>query len=360
MAIIADRILIDAKVAGLDTDLALTSNQFEWLLTSFYLAYIAFEWMTLLYRVVPPHIYISLCVAAWGVLASLQATATSFWFLLTIRGLLGVSEAAFGPGVPVYLSGFFRREELALRTGLFVAAAPLGASMAGVLAWGITWIGERGPISAWRVLFLVEGFPSVVVAVWAWDFVPDGPGMVKWFSGREREVAVMRLREETEGNEEEGEELEEKGGYQAQEKRGIDMREVWKTLADPKCYLTAVSLSRFLCLFPKLRKYHTDTCSSCSSPATSPSHPCPSSSPPSSTTWATPPSPPKHSPHPHTSSPLSSSYSPPISPTATNPAPHSSSSTRSSPPSATRLLLSVDIFATEALHYDTWHCSPPV
>ena len=193
-----------------------------------------------MYRIVPPHIYISICILSWGIIASLQAVATSFSFLLVLRALLGVSEAAFGPGVPFYLSFFFRRNELAFRTGLFISASPLSASFAGALAWLITKVGEHGPLSPWRLLFLIEGFPSVLVAVWAWDFVPDGPGVARWLSEREREVAVMRLRSEKEG--EEDEQVHEKYGSAGQKRRSIDFRQVLQALTDPKCYLTAVSV----------------------------------------------------------------------------------------------------------------------
>lgn len=130
-----------------------------------------------------------MCILSWGIIASLQAVSTSFSSLLVFRAFLGTSEAAFGPGVPFYLSFFFRRHELAFRTGLFISASPLSASFAGALAYLITKIGEHGPLSPWRLLFLLEGFPSILVAVWAWDFVPDGPGLAKWLSPRQREVA---------------------------------------------------------------------------------------------------------------------------------------------------------------------------
>jgi MFS family permease len=243
----------NARIAGLADDLKLSSTQYEWLLWAFYITYILFEWMTLMYvsytdqggalltvdryRIVPPHIYISVCILSWGIIASLQALVTSFGFLLTLRALLGISEAAFGPGVPFYLSFFFRRHELAFRTGLFISASPLSASFAGALAYLITKVGEHGPLSPWRLLFLLEGFPSVLVAVWAWDFVPDGPGLAKWLSPRQREVAVLRLRSEKE-NEEDDQEDEK---FQSQHRRGrIDFREVLQTLKDPKCYLTAL------------------------------------------------------------------------------------------------------------------------
>lgn len=39
----------NARIAGLEKDLNLSSRQYEWLLWAFYITYIAFEWMTLMY-----------------------------------------------------------------------------------------------------------------------------------------------------------------------------------------------------------------------------------------------------------------------------------------------------------------------
>ena len=38
----------NARIAGLAQDLKLTGPQYEWLLTAFYITYVAFEWMTLM------------------------------------------------------------------------------------------------------------------------------------------------------------------------------------------------------------------------------------------------------------------------------------------------------------------------
>lgn len=219
----------NAKIAGLSRDLNLTSSQYEWLLRAFYITYILFEWMALMYQVVPPHIYITICVASWGLLASLQSVVTSFNSLLVLRALLGVSEAAFGPGVPFYLSFFYKRDELALRTGLFISAAPLATSFASSLAWAITKAGKSIPIASWRMLFLVEGFPSVIVAVFAWHLIPDSPGTTKYLTRRLRDVAVLRLQKA------------EHTGIIEPKKRVLRWKEIWNTLIDPKCYLTAVS-----------------------------------------------------------------------------------------------------------------------
>jgi MFS family permease len=181
-----------------------------------------------MYRLVPPHIYISLCVFAWGLVASFQCLTTSFGGLVVLRALLGIAEAAFGPGVPFYLSLFYRRHELAFRNGLFISAAPLATSFASSLAYLIIKFSSNGPISPWRTLFLVEGFPSVVASVFAWFLIPDSPGRARFLTRRQRTVAQQRLEETT-------------VDYQQSQGGQFNWREILKTASDPKAYMAAVS-----------------------------------------------------------------------------------------------------------------------
>lgn len=195
------------------------------------------------YHILTPHVYISICVLSWGLIASMQAVTTTYSQLLVLRTLLGISEAAFSPGVPFYLSFFFRREELALRAGMQVSAAPLAASFAGSLAWAITKLGQKSPFAPWRLLFLVEGFPSVMVAVIAWNFVPDSPETAKFLTPRQRRIAQHRLRKENQDVPivlSAGEKMAKLKDVAGRRKK-IDWSEILSTLKDPKCYLTAVS-----------------------------------------------------------------------------------------------------------------------
>lgn len=223
----------NAKIAGLTDDLALSDSQYEWLLTAFYIMYILFEWMTVMYQIVPPHIYISICVCAWGVLASLQSLAKSWGFLLVLRALLGIGEAAF-VGIPFYLTFFFRREELAFRTGLFISAAPLATSFASSLAWAIVKIGDKTGIASWRLLFLIEGFPAVLVAVVCFYWLPDSPSQARWLTSRQRKIATLRLRKE---NDDAGSST--KGPSIPRHKKKFQWREVKKTMLDLRSWLAA-------------------------------------------------------------------------------------------------------------------------
>jgi MFS family permease len=210
----------------LDLDLDLDSNKYEWVITAFYIAYICFEWMSVLWKIVPAHIYVTAIVLSWGITASLQSVATSFAGLLVLRTLLGIGEAGF-TGIPFYLSFFFKREELALRTGFFISAAPLATSFASTLAWAIIKLGKWCPIASWRLLFLLEGFPSVLVAVIAWHNIPDGPGTASYLTKREKRVARLRLRKEKDPK------------NSSPAKSGLNFKEMLETITDPKSYLTA-------------------------------------------------------------------------------------------------------------------------
>lgn len=152
--------------------------------------------------------------------------------MLVLRALLGIGEAAFGPGLPYYLSFFFRREELAYRTGLFISAAPLASSFAGSLAWLIAKLGQRGPVAPWRILFLVEGFPSLIAGVIAWVFVPDTPATAAFLTRRERNIAHIRLREVDIDH---GQKI-----FGSSHNGRPILREALETLLDGKCYLTAL------------------------------------------------------------------------------------------------------------------------
>ncbi|TKA33566.1 hypothetical protein B0A50_00401 [Salinomyces thailandicus] len=238
----------NAKLAGLMHDLDLTDNQYDWLLTAFYLTYILFEWMTLCYKLFPPHIYIASCVLAWGVLASLQSLTSSFAGLLVLRLLLGIGEAAF-VGIPFYLSFFFRQDELALRIGLFISAAPLATSFASSLAWAIVSLGNKTGIASWRLLFLVEGFPACLVAVWAWYWLPDSPSTARWLKPRERQIAVLRMRNEALSNAEASDEKTTSTTLPRstttttttpRHRQPFRWKQVLRTLRDPKAHLTAL------------------------------------------------------------------------------------------------------------------------
>ncbi|KAH0539066.1 hypothetical protein FGG08_004364 [Glutinoglossum americanum] len=156
----------NARIAGMSAYLHLSGSRYDWLLTLFYISYITFEWFALMWKVVPAHIWAACTVLAWGTVATLQSTTTSFAGEAACRFLLGMAEAGFGPGIPYLLSFFYMRRELGFRIGMFLAAAPLANSFAGGLAY--------------------------FMAPVAFFFLPDSPEKAKFLTVEEKAIARAR------------------------------------------------------------------------------------------------------------------------------------------------------------------------
>lgn len=60
MAAFLDRSNIgNAETAGMSEELGFNDGQYQWLLTIFYIPYIIFEWLALMWKIIPPHIWAS-------------------------------------------------------------------------------------------------------------------------------------------------------------------------------------------------------------------------------------------------------------------------------------------------------------
>lgn len=138
---------------------------------------------------------------------------------------MGLFEAGYGPGIPYLLSFFYLRHEVGLRIGVFLAAAPLANTFAGALAYGIT--SGHPSIAKWRVLFLVEGLPTIVMAAIAYFFLPDSPEKARFLNEDEKRVAKAR------------------GVLQVGDKKrvgSVSLKEMAKGLLDIKGWILGVSV----------------------------------------------------------------------------------------------------------------------
>ncbi|KAK5996346.1 MFS transporter prlL [Cladobotryum mycophilum] len=180
----------NAEVAGMQKALHLTSGQYAWFATIFYITYIICEFSLLFWKIFPPHIVGALVVFGWGLMATVQASIQSWGGMMAIRFLLGAFEAAYAPGIIYLLSFFYLRHEVGFRVGIFASAAPLASTFAGALAYGIT--NSHSNLANWRLLFLVEGLMTIVMAPVAFFFIPDSPDKARFLNGEEKEIVKAR------------------------------------------------------------------------------------------------------------------------------------------------------------------------
>ncbi|KAL7626386.1 hypothetical protein AAE478_003158 [Parahypoxylon ruwenzoriense] len=180
----------NAHIAGLDKDLHLDNSRYQWLINMFYITYVVAEFGVLLWKIFPPHIVGTVVVFGWGLIATVQAGVQNWGGMMALRFLLGVFEACYGPGIIYLLSFFYLRREIGFRCGIFASAAPLASTFAGALAYGIT--SGHARLANWRLLFLVEGLPTILMATVAFFFIPDSPEKARFLTAEEKDIVRSR------------------------------------------------------------------------------------------------------------------------------------------------------------------------
>jgi MFS family permease len=181
----------NAKVANMTKDLGINDSQYQWLLTIFYLAYIVFQFLLICYKFIKPSRFMGSCVFFWGVAAILQATAFNWSGLMAARFFMAFFEAGYGTGVALYLSFFYPRHEIGYRFAWFVVGSAVASAIAGSVAYGIQ--SAKVSIANWRLIFLVEAAPTVILGVVILFMLPDSIQSSMFLTPYEREVAEARL-----------------------------------------------------------------------------------------------------------------------------------------------------------------------
>lgn len=102
---------------------------------------------------------ISISLAVWSAMTTLQGFALNFWQLALARIGVGVGEAGGSPPSHSLLADYFAPQERATALGIYALGIPIGI-LFGNLAGG--WINE---FFGWRNAFLIVGLPGVVLAV---------------------------------------------------------------------------------------------------------------------------------------------------------------------------------------------------
>ncbi|HEY1722963.1 MAG TPA: MFS transporter [Magnetospirillaceae bacterium] len=111
-------------------------------------------------------------VLIWGFATTGSAFAQSFWLLMLLRVGLSVGEAVLTPCAYSLISDMFRPERRAFPTSLYSATGMAGASVSYILGalilryvGGLKAAGVDLPMPTWRLVLLIVGIPSIVVAV---------------------------------------------------------------------------------------------------------------------------------------------------------------------------------------------------
>ena len=126
---------------------------------------------------------------AWGVVTGLTSLIRGPASFYLSRFCLGAAEAGFFPGVLLYLTFWFPSGRRTRLIAFFLLALPVSGFVGSASAgWIMHALGGVSGLRSWQWLFLLQGVPAVLLGVFCYFYLDDGPGTARWLTDAERAV----------------------------------------------------------------------------------------------------------------------------------------------------------------------------
>ncbi|KAJ8581104.1 MFS general substrate transporter [Rhizopogon salebrosus TDB-379] len=213
-----------ASILGIQQDTHLTTNQYNWLGTVFYLSYLLFEFpQNLALQRFPVGRWMSINIFIWGIALTCMAACKNFAGLFALRFILGMCEGSITAGFMIVNSMFYTRSEQTSRLGYWFLMNGTAQVIAGFISFGTLHIKTAG-FAPWQWLMIITGILTLITAVVYWFFFPDSPTTAWFLTPAERAIAVRRLKENQTGV----------------ENKHFKKEQMMEALKDPKTWIFAI------------------------------------------------------------------------------------------------------------------------
>jgi MFS transporter, ACS family, tartrate transporter len=182
-----DRTNVGFAALQMNDSLGLSATQYGFGAGVLFVGYLLAKYPSvLLFEVIGMRRWLALITAAWAVASMAMALVTAHWELYALRMFIGFAEGGLSSGLMLYLSNWaperYRASILAIPIVAISVAQVIGAPLSGWLL-DHSW---PGGVEAWRMMFVIEAVPALILAVFAWFYFPDRPSQAAWLSADER------------------------------------------------------------------------------------------------------------------------------------------------------------------------------
>lgn len=219
----ADKVSVSpASMLGLQSDLGMEGNQYDWVGSSFYLGYLVGEIpMSMMIQKIPVSKAMVVMCIIWGTVLACSGAAQSYGGYITTRVLLGICESVVMPAFIILVSQWYPREEHYSRSCVWSSFNGFGIILTNAIGYGL--YESKGPQGeGWRYIFIILGSITAAMSLLFVFHVPDNPHQAWFLTKEEKRWHIELIRHN-------------KQGYGTHE---IKMYQVWEALRDPRLYIT--------------------------------------------------------------------------------------------------------------------------
>jgi MFS transporter, ACS family, tartrate transporter len=138
-------------------------------------------------------IWLARIMITWGVVATAMGFLQTPGHFLALRILLGIAEAGFFPGVLYLLTLWIPGRYCAKVVASFYLGIPVSQVIGAPLSTGLIEIGDRLGFDGWRMMYVLEGLPAIVLGVVCLFYLTDTPAQAQWLAQEERDWLIAKL-----------------------------------------------------------------------------------------------------------------------------------------------------------------------
>ncbi len=182
-----DRVNIGFAAADMQKDLRLPDDVYGFGAGLFFFGYFLFEIPSnLILERVGARLWIARIMFVWGLISMATIFVRDASTFYALRILLGLAEAGFFPGVVLYLTYWIPARHRARAGALFMTAAPVSMMIGAPVSEALLKLDGLAGLHGWQWLFLVEGFPAVLLGLVAFFYLTDRPEQAQWLAPEDR------------------------------------------------------------------------------------------------------------------------------------------------------------------------------
>ncbi|ORX62367.1 MFS general substrate transporter [Hesseltinella vesiculosa] len=184
-------ILNFAAAMNIMEDTHITSDDFAWLGSIFYIGFLVFQIPNnFLIQWLPIGKYLGGVTIAWGVTFACTALCKDFTGLIITRLLLGMAESVTYPCIFILISTFYRRQEQVVCVAAMFLANAVAIMVGGLIGFGIAHLQGLHGLSAWQYCYIIFGSITFTVGIVFFFTLPDTPKSKWFFLTAEEELLV--------------------------------------------------------------------------------------------------------------------------------------------------------------------------
>jgi MFS transporter, ACS family, tartrate transporter len=192
-----DRVNVSFAALQMNSALGLSPDVYAFGAGIFFVGYFLLEVPSnLILHRVGARVWMARILVTWGVISAGMMLVRGPHSFYIMRFLLGVAEAGFFPGMILYLTYWFPKDQLGRAVARFMTATALAGIVGGPVSGALLSMDGTAGLAGWQWLFLIEGLPAVLLGLVTLFYLPDHPEKTTWLSSEEKAWIQARLEQE--------------------------------------------------------------------------------------------------------------------------------------------------------------------